>query len=236
MFLSREEAETAARRALVLSRAEGCRVYLNGWEGHNVRLASRGGMSNGSGGGVRISVGSSFGKRVGRASGSALDDASLRDVVARSESAAERAPENPEAMPPLGPQQYPESAAYFEDTARLSTPDLVDRVAPAAARLREAALDFALFTHVGRGWSAVATSAGAMGYDRQTGSGLSITARNARGTWSGWGGRNVTDARTLDVDTITRGAGAGPARSREIRRAARAVGRRRHAGESDVAL
>jgi predicted Zn-dependent protease len=206
MFLSRDDAEAAARRALALSRAESCRVYLNGWQSHNVRLASRGGMSNGSAGAVRINVTSSFGKRVGRASASALDDASLRDVVARSELAAQRAPENPEAMPPLGPQQYSPSDAYFEDTARLSTADLVDRVAPAAGSLREAGLDFALFTHAGRAWSAVATSAGAVGYDRETGTGLSITARNARGTWSGWGGRNVTDARQLDVDTIARAA------------------------------
>lgn len=206
MFLSREEAETAARRALAMSRAETCRVYLNGWQGHNIRLASRGGMSNGSAGGVRISVTSSFGRRVGRASASALDEPSLRDVFARSESAAERAPENPEAMPPLGPQQYSESAAYFEGAAATSTMDLVDLVAPAAASLREAGLDFALFAHAGRRWCAAATSAGALGYDRATGAGLAISARNARGTWSGWGGRNVTDVRQLDVDAIARAA------------------------------
>ena len=40
-----------------------------------------------------------------------LDDASLRAAVKKAEELAAIAPPNPERLPPLGPQEYPDDAA-----------------------------------------------------------------------------------------------------------------------------
>lgn len=206
MFLDRDEAEALVRRTLALSRAEGCRVLVGGGDGSNIRLASRGGMSNGAGGDREVTVTASFGRRVGSASANDVTNAALRDTVARAEAAARLAPENPEAMPPLGPQNYPASAAYHETTARLTPAGLADLLAPAVERAQRSGTDFALFGYAGRGWRAYGTSAGALGYDRRTQVGFTMTARNRRGTWSGWGGGTANDVGQLDAAGIAQTA------------------------------
>jgi len=206
MFLDRTEAESLTRRVLAMSRAEGCEVSLQGSDGCNIRLASRGGMSNGTGGDVSVAVTSSFGQRVGHAVTNSVDDDALRDAVARSEAAAKLSPENPEAMPPLGAQVYPASAAYDDATGRLGTTDLADLLAPAVEQARRANVDFALFSYAVRAWRAYGSSAGALAYDRMTKTSLTMTARNRRGTWSGWGGSNVNHVGRLDPAAIVRAA------------------------------
>lgn len=206
MFLDRDDAQALVRRVLALSHAEGCRVMADAGEGCNIRLASRGGMSNDAGGSGQITVTSSFGRRVGSASTDVFDDAALRDAVVRSEHAARLAPENPEAMPPLGPQTYPPSAAYNAATARLTPADLADLLVPAVERARRSGTDFALFGHAHRGWRAYGTSVGALGYDRATGVGLTVTARNRHGTWSGWGGGAANDVAQFDAAAIAQAA------------------------------
>lgn len=206
MFLDREDAEALVRRTLALSRAEACRILVGGGDGCNIRLASRGGMSSGAGGDREVTVTSSFGRKVGSASTNDFADEALRDAVARAEAAARLAPENPEAMPPLGPQNYPASAAYSAATARLAPADLADLLAPAVERARPSGTDFALFGYAGRGWRAYGTSAGALGYDRATRIGFTMTARNRRGTWSGWGGSNANDVGTFDAAAVAQTA------------------------------
>ena len=51
-----------------------------------------------------------------------FDDASLRQAIANAEEIARLSPDNPEAMPVLGPQTYGTSKAYFDDVANV-TPD-----------------------------------------------------------------------------------------------------------------
>ena len=118
MLLTQVETEELARRILALSDAEGCTVGLDGHESDNFRFASRGGATNGTTAGGRLTVTSSFGQRQGRATTNLFDERALRDVVARSEAAAHSAPDNIEVMPPLGPQNYGTSAAYFETAAK----------------------------------------------------------------------------------------------------------------------
>ncbi|MBM3601124.1 MAG: TldD/PmbA family protein [Alphaproteobacteria bacterium] len=206
MLLSRDQALDLARRVLVRSRAEACEVWLDGRAGRNFRIASRGGATNGASSGARVVVTAHLGRRRGRALTNDFDDAALADVVTRAEAAARLAPENPEAVPPLGPLAYPQSAAHAETTARLTVPGLADLVAPAVAVARAAPVDTALFAEATEAWRAYATSAGAAAYDRATAVNLTMTARNRRGTWSGWSGVGENDAARIDAAGFARAA------------------------------
>ena len=64
-----------------------------------------------------VSVRSTFGKRSATSTTNKLDDASLKAVVERAEALARLAPEDPEMMPDLGPQQYQESRDWSDVTA-----------------------------------------------------------------------------------------------------------------------
>src|SRR5947208_6781277 len=131
MLLTQAEAGDLGRRILALSGAQGCAVLLEGHETDNFRFASRGGATNGTTAGGRLTVTSSFGQRQGRATTNLFDEAALRDVVARSEAAAHSAPDNIEVMAPLGPQNYGTSAAYFETAAALKGGPLAGLLEPA---------------------------------------------------------------------------------------------------------
>ena len=205
MLLTQAETEELGRRILALSSAQGCAILLEGHESDNFRFASRGGATNGTTTGARLSVTSSFGQRQGRATTNALDNVALRDVVVRSEAAARSARDNLEVMPPLGPQNYGASAAYFEATAALRGGALAGVLEPAVLSAKRAGLDLAAFVQTRRSWRAFASSGGAVGYDRATGIQLTLSARNARSTWSGWAGNHQNDASRLDAAALARG-------------------------------
>ncbi len=57
-----------------------------------------------------------MGKKSGSASINELDDESLKRAVARAEEIAVLAPENPEYMPMLGPQNYGPSKTFAKAT------------------------------------------------------------------------------------------------------------------------
>ncbi len=206
MFLNRNDADQIARRALSLSSAESCIVWLNGREDRNIRFASRGGATNATTAAVQVTITATFGQRQGRASANALDDDSLRDAVSRAETAARLSPENPETMPPLGAQPYPPSAAYSEATASLTIDTLAGLLEPAAAMAQRAGVDIAGYTHLGKTWRAFANSAGAGAYDRATRLNLSLSTRNRAGTWSGWAGTASHDAAQIDAAALARTA------------------------------
>src|SRR5271168_2940073 len=106
MILSETEARDLTKKILALSRAETCIVTINGDEDRHVRFAQNMATTNGSPSGIEVSIESHFGKRAGSASGTDLSDDALAALAASSEDTAKRAPENPEFMPPIGPQKY----------------------------------------------------------------------------------------------------------------------------------
>jgi hypothetical protein len=75
MLLTQAETEELGRRVLALSNAEGCAVWLEDHETDNFRFASRGGATNGTTGGTRLTVTSTFQQRQGRATTNLLDEA-----------------------------------------------------------------------------------------------------------------------------------------------------------------
>src|SRR5262245_49089828 len=105
-MLSKDEAKALLSKVIALSKAETCEANRNGNHRGNIRYARNTVTTAGSVDDLQLVVQSSYGKRSGTATINELDDASLEKVVRRSEELAKLAPENPEFMPPLEPQQY----------------------------------------------------------------------------------------------------------------------------------
>src|SRR5271169_1011363 len=105
-ILKKEEAQALMKKVIAFSKADECEVSLNGSEGGNIRYARNSVSTAGDVSTLSLFVSSSFGKKTGIATINEFDDASLQKVVKRSEELAQLAPENPEHMPLLGPQEY----------------------------------------------------------------------------------------------------------------------------------
>jgi predicted Zn-dependent protease len=104
--LSREESQRIINRVTELSRADSVQVQLGSNHSSNTRFAANQMSTAGSILDVTLAVQSSFGNKHAVVVTNDLSDESLRQVVTQSEALAKLAPEDPEAMPPLGPQQY----------------------------------------------------------------------------------------------------------------------------------
>jgi predicted Zn-dependent protease len=140
---------------------------------------------------VVLTLRSGFGKRSGSASANQFDDATLARVVRQAEETARFAPEDPEAMPLLGPQQYPTREAYDEATANAAPDFRANIAANAIAVAKKGNLEAAGFVTNAGTTRALGNSRGLFAWDRTTLATFSNTVRTADGTGSGWGGTNA---------------------------------------------
>ena len=206
MFLAPDEARRIAERLLARSKAEHCIVSISGHEDANLRFARGSATTNGAQSTLRIAVRSFFGKRSGAASASGRDEETLAQAVTRSEEIAKAAPENPETLPPLGPQKYVAGAGYDAATAAVRAGDLAAAARPVIEAAGKRALDVTGYSIASRAFDAIATSAGLFAHEPRTGTEFTVTARNRAGTWSGWAG--VAETRIGDLDAARIGARA----------------------------
>lgn len=181
-----EEAKKILEKALSFSKADACEINLSGSNRGNIRYARNTVSTAGYQSTQSLVVQASYGKKVGTATIDEFDDASLEKVVGRAEELAKLAPENPEFMPPLGPQQYDASITYKEATAKV-TPEYRAEVAsksivPAAAKDVTAAG----FLNDGESFSAMINSNGLFAYNKSTNVDFTVTMRTNDGTGSGW--------------------------------------------------
>ena len=127
-LLSEAEARAVVERALAASKAEACEVSVGSGESGNVRFARNAVSTSGSSSNTSLFVRSMFGKRAGGASANTFDTDTIARTVAASEELARLAPEDPEFMPPVEPQQIRPGMAFAPATAAMD----------AAARARAA--------------------------------------------------------------------------------------------------
>lgn len=203
VILSREEAQAIIAKAIALSKADGCEVELNSNYTGNVRFAANQMSTSGAQTDAQLAVQSSFGPKHAVVTTNDLSDESIRRAVGQSERVARLAPDDPEAMPALGPQQYTPVQSYYERTAAL-TPEDRAQAALVALKLTRAAGDLmaAGYLEAGMSSAALGNKAGLFAYHRRTSSNYTLTVRTADGTGSGWAAADHPDWAQLDIPVI----------------------------------
>lgn len=202
-LLNENEARQIMERALSFSKADECSISLSGNSGANVRYARNAVSTSGAETNMELAVQSSFGRRTGQATINEFDDASLERTVRRSEELAKLAPENPEYVKNLGPQEYQPTKAYFESTAGI-TPEYraaaaLDSIKPS----REKDLVAAGFLQHNASARFMMNRAGLFAKHRGTSVDFSVTVRSNDGTGSGYATRDYNDVAKLNTGTAS---------------------------------
>lgn len=193
-----DQARALMQKVLSHSKADACEVNLDANRGGNIRYARNSVSTAGATDDMVLVVQSNFGQRVGTTTLNEFDDVSIEKAVRRSEELARLAPEDDEFQPPLGPQTYLPTTAFFDATANI-TPEYRAGVAersmgPAKARDCTAAG----FLQNNAGWHAMMNTAGLFAYHRDTNVNFTVTVRTNDGTGSGYALRSANDVAKFD--------------------------------------
>lgn len=200
-YLTRDECEAIAKKVLAFSKADSAQVTITGGARGNTRFAVNQISTSGDMFDHVVSIRSTFGKRSASSTTNKLDDASLKAVVERAEALARLAPEDPEMMPDLGPQQYSESRGWSDATAGI---DAAARASAVKAAVAAATTGLAATGYIETRVSsfAVANTNGLFAYRRDTGAAMTTTVRTNDGTGSGWAGATHDDFTRIDPGSI----------------------------------
>jgi predicted Zn-dependent protease len=202
-LLSREQAQAVIERAMKMSKAETVEVQLNTGYSGNVRFAANQMSTSGAATTAQLAVQSSFGPKHAVVTTNDLSDESVRRAVEMSERMAKLAPDDPEAMPALGMQQYAPPQSYFERTAALTPEDRARAALVALEMTRKSGdLHAAGFLVTGMGQVALGNNKGQFAYHRSTSANYTLTVRTADGTGSGWAAADSQDWGELDARRV----------------------------------
>jgi predicted Zn-dependent protease len=203
VILTESEAKALLEKVLKYSKADECTVNISGEIKGNIRYALNEVSTSGSLINKNLVVQSAFGKKVGTATIDEFDEESLEKVVRRAEELAKLAPENPEHMEELGPQQYIKSNAFFESTNSITAATRAEAVSKSLALSDKNGLTSAGFLENQSGFSAMMNSKGLFAYYPSTSVNYSLTVRTADGTGSGYVIKGVNDFSKLDTEAAT---------------------------------
>ena len=201
--MSQSDAQSVIERTVKMSKADSINVQIDDGTTTNLRFADNRVSTAGTAQDSGVVVVSSFGPKHAAVVTNDISDEGLRHAVAQSEALAKLAPDDPEAMPELGPQQYKSSDAYFASTAEASADDRA-RAALTALQPARAAGDLkaAGYLEVRARAEAIGNSNGMFGYYPYTTANYTLTVRTGDGTGSGWAGAEVNDWSKLDFAAL----------------------------------
>ncbi len=216
-ILSKEEAQAILKKALSYSKADECEITLTGNEGGNIRYARNEVSTSGAEENVSMSVESRFGKRSGVATINEFDDKSLEKVIRRSEEIAKLAPESPEYIELLGPQNYITTKAHFDSTAKLDPAYRADAAANSIKAASDKGLTAAGFLEHYTNFMAKMNNKGLFAYHPSTKIDFSVTMRTEDGTGSGYVTQDYSDASKLDTGKASQIAADKASKSRNAK-------------------
>ena len=199
-YLSRDECEALAKRVLgFVSAADGARVNINSGSRGNTRFAVNQVSTGGDNFDTAVTVTAYVGRRSAASTTNQLDDASLKQAVATAERLARLAPEDPEFLPELDPQQYESARNWSDATAVLDPQGRADAVRAITAPATRNGLVSTGYLDTRAAASAIANMKGLFAYTRSTASALTTTVRTTDGTGSGWAGASHHDWSRIDA-------------------------------------
>ena len=205
--LTSAEAQDLIARTLKFSKADAIRVNVGSTRESNVRFAANQMSTAGLSSTTTIRIQSVFGKRKASAVTNSRTDEGLKRAVEQSEALARLAPEDPEYLGELGPQQYRPVAAWFDGTASLSADERAKAALSALGPARAANdLTVAGFLVTRARSTAIGSNAGLFAYHRNTDANYSLTARTNDGTGSGWAAAAQNDWSKLDFAAVAKRA------------------------------
>ncbi|MBX2953569.1 MAG: TldD/PmbA family protein [Leadbetterella sp.] len=203
-ILSREEAKKIIDKVLSYAKADETAVSLGGSKTGNIRYARNTVSTSGESTNLALAVTSVFGKRSGTATINEFDDESLEKTVRRAEEIARLAPENPEYVPMLGPQQYTEVKETYADATAAINPEYRAKAALDSIEIcKKKNLTSAGYLEDTTGFNAMGNSKGLFAYNRSTSVDFSVTVRTEDGLGSGYAIQDYNDARKLNAAAST---------------------------------
>ncbi|MGD9896002.1 MAG: TldD/PmbA family protein [Candidatus Methylacidiphilaceae bacterium] len=214
MILSEGEARDLGTKLLSSSRAETAVAEISGWLRLNVRLACNTVTTDGEDNGFHCRVESSFGKRRGEATGNKADPVELAALVRRSEEVARISPEDPEFLPPPGPQTYPSVKGYSPEAARLSATDLAEQGRTILAATETKRVVGAAFLECETSFSAYMATTGLWAFQQSTRLHYTVSARTRDGEGAGWAASAAYSPAEISLPALTARAVEKALRSR----------------------
>ncbi|HEX3157671.1 MAG TPA: TldD/PmbA family protein [Gemmatimonadaceae bacterium] len=205
--LGAAQAQELVERAVKLSKADEIEVNFTSSQTGNTRFAANQMSTSGVVGNTTVVVQSSFGPKSAVVTTNDLSPASLERAVRESEALAKLSPDNPEAMPRLGPQKYTPVNAYFESTANLTPGDRAKAALVALEQTRSSNdLQAAGFIVTSAQASGLGNNKGLFAYTNRTSANYTLTVRTADGTGSGWAAADHPDWTQIDVARVAQRA------------------------------
>lgn len=201
-YISREECEAIAKRALSFATADETRVIINSTTISNTRFAVNQISTGGDSFDSVVNVVSKFGKRSGSSSTNQFDDEGLKAAVQMAERVAKLSPEDPEGLPELSQQKYQPGVNWSDVTASLDPATRALAVKRIADPAKAAGLVSTGFMEAITSGQAIANSKGLFAYNRSTSSVLTTTVRTQDGTGSGWAGATHYDWSKIDPSAL----------------------------------
>ena len=202
MLLTEKEARTICEKMLSYVKAGDATVNVNSENYGHLRFASNAFTTSGARENVTVGVTVWIDKKRGSASTNEIDDESLKATVALAEQLARISPVDREYMPTLSKQTYKPVDGYAEATSNISATTRAKTINDVITACEKSKVIGAGF-HQARGSAgASATKNGNFNYERSSLVSLSMTARTADGTSSGYFLRNHFDVAKLDTTRV----------------------------------
>jgi predicted Zn-dependent protease len=203
-LLTEEASRAIIDRAMRMSGADAVTVNVSSNVASNTRFAANSVSTAGIVSDINVAVTSAFGAKRGTVVTNGTSDDALRAAVKQSETLAKLSPDDPEAMPNLGPQAYQKVNAAFADTEAVDATALARAAMTAIEPARKAGdLSAAGYLVVTSGTNALGNSDKLFAYHRSTNVNYTLTVRTADGTGSGWAGGEHNDWRRVDIAKIS---------------------------------
>ncbi|WP_448697436.1 TldD/PmbA family protein [Mucilaginibacter sp. AW1-3] len=200
-----DEARALMKKALSFSKADECEINLSGSDSGNIRYARNSVSTSGNISQVNMTISSAFGKKLGITTLNEFDDVSLQKAITLAEELAHLAPENPEYMPFLGPQNYGPASRTFEQTTADMTPkQRTDLVAQSLQVAKDNKLTAAGFLQNSSGFSSIMNSHGLFAYTKYSDINFSATLKTEDGKGSGYSTRDFEALKDMDTLTFTK--------------------------------